>query len=447
MSKAVGNETIRMVTNRNNMTLFNGNKSNPSENFTGSPLISPDQLRRLPLNKILIILGGKTPIMTDKIRYFTDPQFMYWSKNIPLIGSESCYNLDKQYFYNDPAKTYADIEFLLGDNRTKYVPYREQLDDEWKYASTDSEINRMNLFERIWLINANRQNPDKYKKGWQSKGLKEGQLGLKLAEIEPDLEVNAAKFENARAMLLKAGIIDKKGNILTEKIKPYKYEKVADPLQEHRSLTTFIRVNDVDFFKKGASKLTLAGHNEEHISTDKILKLCLKYYKKHKSNKDVIENLRSAKKTDKAILNKKKKEAEENKKALERQKEATKVTDADTDMTANASFKVMDNIKNGNTITTEAQAKSDIAEMVQSYADDKGLSKETIDNATSDIKKQGEENFKAQYGENYEENMHYMKDILGYNKERIVSEMQRIMGDRYRTTVEIEIKAMFNTMQ
>lgn len=443
VSKAVGNETIRMVTNKSNMTLFNGNKANPSENFTGRPLISPDQLRRLPLNKILIILGGKTPIMTDKIRYFTDPQFMYWSKNIPLIGSESCYNLDKQYFYNDPAKTYADIEFLLGDNRTKYVPYREQLDDEWKYASTDSEINRMNLFERIWLINANRQNPDKYEKGWQSKGLKEGQLGLKLGEIEPDLEVNAAKFENARAMLLKAGIIDSKGNILTEKIKPYKYEKVADPLQEHRSLTTFIRVNDVDFFKKGASKLTLAGHNEEHISTDKILAICLKYYKKHKSNKSVIENARNAKKTDKAILNKKKKEAEENKKVLERQKNATLVTDADTDMTANASFKVMDNIKNGNTVIKEAQTKSDIAEMVQSQADDKGLSAETVANATNDITKQRDEDFKAKYGENYEENMLYLKEIQHMNENEIISKMQQIMGDRYNRNVELEINSMF----
>ena len=128
---------------------------------------------------------------------------------------------------------------------------------------------------------------------------------------------------------------------------------------------------------------------------------------------------------------------------MERQKNATLVTDADTDMTANASFKVMDNIKNGNTVIKEAQTKSDIAEMVQSYADDKGLSAETVANATNDITKQRDEDFKAKYGENYEENMLYMKEIQRMNENEIISKMQQIMGDRYNRNVELEINSMF----
>ncbi|WP_288892891.1 type IV secretory system conjugative DNA transfer family protein, partial [uncultured Sneathia sp.] len=38
-------------------------------------LIKPEEVRRFPLDKILLLVGGKPPIITKKILFFNDPRF------------------------------------------------------------------------------------------------------------------------------------------------------------------------------------------------------------------------------------------------------------------------------------------------------------------------------------------------------------------------------------
>lgn len=62
VSKSIGNETIKV-----------GNGKTAS--YTGQPLITPDEMRKLDLGNMVILAGGKPPIKTDKILYFSDPRF------------------------------------------------------------------------------------------------------------------------------------------------------------------------------------------------------------------------------------------------------------------------------------------------------------------------------------------------------------------------------------
>ena len=416
VSKAIGNETIRLVTNKNMQSLFRKNTSSPSEQFTGSPLISTDQLRRLPLNKILIILGGKTPIMTEKIRYFTDPQFMYWSKNIPLIGTESCYNLERQYTYNNAYNTCADIEFLTGDNRTKYVPYREQLDDEWQYAESQSEIDKMNLFERIWLINQSRITENERLKGWQNKGRKKGQLTMKLREIEPELDVNVALYMNAKAMLKKAGYLDENGNVIKGKIKPYKYEKVDDPLQAKRDLGVYIRVNDVDIKGK------LAGQIVETFSTDKVIKRCIEVYKAYRK---LEKEARLAESYDKSVVEAKSAEAKHHKAELEKEKKKNIVTADDEIESAKIGEQV---IKNPQSSIDYAKENSNKVK-IEGVKD--GLEMSDIRQTEEENKEVFEENLTMRYGMDYKASALYWKEQKKCTEEQCTAEMMAYLGNRF----------------
>jgi TRAG family protein len=433
VSKAIGNETIRLVTNKNMHSLFHKNQSSPSEQFTGKPLISTDQLRRLPLNKILIILGGKTPIMTEKIRYFTDPQFMYWSKKISLIGTESCYNIDRQYTYNNPAYTLADIEFLTGDNRTKYVPYREQLDDEWQYAEKDSEIEKMNLFERIWLINQSRISENARLKGWQYKGRKEGQLSLKMYEIEPDLDIETARYMNAKAMLKKAGYLDENGNYNKNKIKNYRYEKVDDPLQATRSLEHFIRVNDTDIAGNNG-KLVLAGQKTEFITTEQILKKCLDFYLK---NRHLEKAAGSTQKFDRNANEELRRKARENKARLEREKELNKVT-ADDEMTSASQSETV--LKGERTTISEARKK---ATETKFEGMSQGLEESDITTTVKEHKEYVEADYKMMYGEDYMANPEYWFKVERKTQEQCEKEMMSYLGSAWNDTVAARINSFY----
>lgn len=429
VSKAIGNETIRLVTNKNMQSLFRKNTSSPSEQFTGSPLISTDQLRRLPLNKILIILGGKTPIMTEKIRYFTDPQFMYWSKDIPLIGTESCYNLERQYTYNNAYNTCADIEFLTGDNRTKYVPYREQLDDEWQYAESQKEIDKMNLFERIWLINQSRITENERLQGWQNKGRKEGQLSMKLREIEPDLDVNVALYMNAKAMLKKAGYLDEKGNIISSnKIKPYKYEKVNDPLQEKRALDKYIRVNDVD------TKGKLAGQIVEEFGTEKVLKRCMDVYNAYRK---LEKEARLAESYDKSVVSAKSSEARKHKEELEIEKKKNIVTEDDEMQTADISDQVVNNPK------SSIEFAKENAHNVKVEGVKDGLDMVDIRQTEEENKESFEENLAIRYGSDYKASPLYWKEQKHCTEEQCLAEMMAYLGNNFTSDYQSSIEKTY----
>lgn len=436
VSKAVGNETIRILTN-------SGAKfkdKSQSEQFTGAPLIASDQLRRLPLNRILIILGGKTPIMTEKIRYFTDPQFKYWSKDIPLITSESCYNIDKQYTYNNPLVTFADIEFLTGDNRTKYVNFRYGLDDEWLYAGTDDEIYKANLNERIWLINQ-KEVYGKDTLGWQNKPLINGLAGKKMQDLEPNMTVDEAKFINAREMLKKANMLDEQGNLINLKyetkvingknlkvpiiksIKGYQYKPVSDPQQKDRKLDKFLLTNPYDIYEKqtDAKPKALAGSNVREVSTSEILARCAVFYASNKNLNRQVETLNAF---DGKLRRIHENEAKRQKELLEQEKLKHIVTDDDTDITAKIAHEVVNNPKSS--IET---ANVDYNEIKQ---------------AEQDIKAQYEEDFIQMYGQNYETNYMYLHQKLHMTEEQTLNHLREKLGTGFNSALEDSIRTYYS---
>lgn len=52
-------------------------KTNKTKSYMARDLIKPEEVRRLPLDTILLIVGGKPPIKAKKILYFNDKRFNY----------------------------------------------------------------------------------------------------------------------------------------------------------------------------------------------------------------------------------------------------------------------------------------------------------------------------------------------------------------------------------
>ena len=73
ISKTIGQETIITKSKSNNGGLLSS--TNYTINKTGRDLIKPDEVRRFPLDKILLLVGGKPPIISDKILFFADKRF------------------------------------------------------------------------------------------------------------------------------------------------------------------------------------------------------------------------------------------------------------------------------------------------------------------------------------------------------------------------------------
>lgn len=377
--------------------------------------------------------------MTEKIRYFTDPQFKYWSKDIPLITSESCYNIDKQYTYNNPLVTLADIEFLTGDNRTKYVNFRCGLDDEWLYAGTDDEIYKANLNERIWLINQ-KEVYGKDTLGWQNKPLIEGLAGKKMQDVEPKMTVDEAKFINAKEMLKKAGMLDEKGNVINVKyetkvingkdlkvpiiksIKGYQYKPVSDPQQKDRKLDKFLLTNPYDIYEKqtDAKPKALAGGTVTEVSTREILARCVVFYE---YNKNLNKQIKTLNVFDEKLRRMQENEAKQNKEMLEQEKLKHIVTDDDTDTTAQIAHEVVNNPKSS--IET---ANIDYNELKQ---------------AEQDIKVQHEENFIQIYGQNYETNYMYLHQKLHLTEEQVIHHLREKLGTAFNSALEENIRAYY----
>jgi type IV secretion system protein VirD4 len=47
-----------------------------SEQHTGRPLLTPDEVRNLPESRSFLFLAGRRPILAKKIRYYADQEFM-----------------------------------------------------------------------------------------------------------------------------------------------------------------------------------------------------------------------------------------------------------------------------------------------------------------------------------------------------------------------------------
>jgi type IV secretion system protein VirD4 len=46
-----------------------------SDQHTGRPLLTPDEVRNLPQGRELLFLTALRPIVADKLRYYADPEF------------------------------------------------------------------------------------------------------------------------------------------------------------------------------------------------------------------------------------------------------------------------------------------------------------------------------------------------------------------------------------
>src|SRR5439155_25911142 len=74
---------------------YTGNRLNPvlmhvmaSEQETSRPLLTPDEVMRLPEDAALIFVAGQPPIYGRKIRYYLDPVFSERAKISPPERSD-----------------------------------------------------------------------------------------------------------------------------------------------------------------------------------------------------------------------------------------------------------------------------------------------------------------------------------------------------------------------
>ena len=84
ISKTFGSETIQYETKSGKKALSLGQAGEARQ---GRNLLGVSDVRSLPLDKILIVAGGKPPILTEKIQYFIVPEYKGRTK-IPYIISE-----------------------------------------------------------------------------------------------------------------------------------------------------------------------------------------------------------------------------------------------------------------------------------------------------------------------------------------------------------------------
>ncbi|CAM3108028.1 type IV secretory system conjugative DNA transfer family protein [Streptobacillus felis] len=73
ISKTIGQETIVTKNVSSDGGIFS--KKNISVSKSGRDLIKPDEMRRFPLDQILLLVGGKPPIKSKKVLFFTDKRF------------------------------------------------------------------------------------------------------------------------------------------------------------------------------------------------------------------------------------------------------------------------------------------------------------------------------------------------------------------------------------
>ncbi|WP_064579566.1 type IV secretory system conjugative DNA transfer family protein [Streptobacillus moniliformis] len=74
ISKTIGQETVISKSVSSDGGGF-FSKKNVSVSKSGRDLIRPDEMRRFPLDKILLLVGGKPPIKSNKVLFFKDKRF------------------------------------------------------------------------------------------------------------------------------------------------------------------------------------------------------------------------------------------------------------------------------------------------------------------------------------------------------------------------------------
>ena len=74
VSDLLGQETVVFETTSRNPDSDKSGLSF-SEQHTGRPLLTPDEVRNLPQSRELLFLAGQRPILAKKLRYYADQEF------------------------------------------------------------------------------------------------------------------------------------------------------------------------------------------------------------------------------------------------------------------------------------------------------------------------------------------------------------------------------------
>ena len=74
VSRVLGEQTI-YVTSRSTSTSERSSSVSVSTSERGRPLLTPDEVRRLPENQQIVLMQGQPGLLAEKLRYYDDPEF------------------------------------------------------------------------------------------------------------------------------------------------------------------------------------------------------------------------------------------------------------------------------------------------------------------------------------------------------------------------------------
>jgi len=85
VSRVLGEQTI-YVTSRSTSTSERSSSVSVSSSERGRPLLTPDEVRRLPENQQIVLMQGQPGLLAEKLRYYADPEFEGLFDENPLHG-------------------------------------------------------------------------------------------------------------------------------------------------------------------------------------------------------------------------------------------------------------------------------------------------------------------------------------------------------------------------
>ena len=85
VSRVLGEQTI-YVTSRSTSTSERSSSVSVSSSERGRPLLTPDEVRRLPENQQIVLMQGQPGLLAEKLRYYADPEFAGLFDENPLHG-------------------------------------------------------------------------------------------------------------------------------------------------------------------------------------------------------------------------------------------------------------------------------------------------------------------------------------------------------------------------
>ena len=85
VSRVLGEQTI-YVTSRSTTSTERSSSVSVSSSERGRPLLTPDEVRRLPENQQIVLMQGQPGLLAEKLRYYADPEFEGLFDDNPLHG-------------------------------------------------------------------------------------------------------------------------------------------------------------------------------------------------------------------------------------------------------------------------------------------------------------------------------------------------------------------------